>query len=319
MSNGLDLMKKRLGYLGYDAADGRIVGGKYRSFKDALKLSYQAEWITVNKGTDKEQRWRCLINPSRLTDNFDKKVISIDFDAGVREGTVFWWDRTEKYWMVSLQQHTEEAYFRGMISRADYEIDIDGDTYWAVARGPVETSTVWNLKHQIAWNDLNYSIVLQIAKDDKTVHFFTRHQIVKLRLSYPDAETGEEKEEFHNWRVVATDKYSSDNVIDVYLDEYNDNEMEDQKIDPTPPQPDVEQPYIEGSRLVYGYDSELFYSIVGYTSGTWSVNNKNVKIVACTANSCELEILSGKAFNFILTFTNEDGTKIEQEIVVRSF
>ena len=42
------------------------------------------------KGSENEQRQRCLINPSRLTEQFDKKVISIDFESGVEEGTVRW-------------------------------------------------------------------------------------------------------------------------------------------------------------------------------------------------------------------------------------
>ena len=62
-------------------ADGRNVKGKLRSFHSALLNSYQAEWITFN-----DKRYRCLINPSRLTENFDKKVLSIDFDAGIKEG-----------------------------------------------------------------------------------------------------------------------------------------------------------------------------------------------------------------------------------------
>lgn len=312
-------MKARVEYTGYDAADGRNVTGKYKSFHAALKNSYQAEWITLNKGLDNEQKWRCLINPSRLTENFDKKVLSIDFESGVREGTVFWWDRTEKHWMIDLQQHTEEAYFRGTITRADYEIDIDGDTYWAIARGPVETSTDWQTKHQISWNNLNYSLVLKVEKNSQTVNFFTRHQVVKIKLTYPDIETGETIEEYHNWKVVATDKYSSDFLIEVYLDEWNDNPMEDAEIDPTPDKPDITQPYIDGSRLVYGFDTDLSYSIVGLTSGTWTVNSSKVKISSSTSTSCVLEILTGKPTNFILTYTADDGVVVEQEIVVQSF
>lgn len=317
--SGLDRMNKRAGYLGYDAADGRNVTGKYKSFQAALRSSYQAEWITLDKGLPAERRWRCLINPSRLTENFDKKVLSIDFDSGVQEGTVFWWDRTEKYWMIDLQQHTEEAYFRGIITRADYEIDIDGKTYWAIARGPVETTTDWKDKHQIYWNDLNYSLVLKVAKNSQTVNFFTRHQVVKIKLTYPDVETGETIEEFHNWKVVATDKYSSDFLIEVYLDEWNDNPMEDAEIDPIPPKPDPEQPHIDGPRLVYGFDTDLSYSIVGLTSGKWVVNSNKVKINSTTTTSCVLEILTGKPTKFILTYQGDDGTVVEQEIVVQSF
>ena len=54
--SGLSLMKKRAGFLGYDSADGRNVKGKYDSFKGALKDSYQAEWITLDKGSQTERR-----------------------------------------------------------------------------------------------------------------------------------------------------------------------------------------------------------------------------------------------------------------------
>ena len=49
-------MKARAGYLGYDSQDGRNVKGKYDSFAGALKNSYQAEWITLDKGEQTERR-----------------------------------------------------------------------------------------------------------------------------------------------------------------------------------------------------------------------------------------------------------------------
>lgn len=318
MSCGLDKMKARASYKGYDSADGRNVGGKYKSFLSALKNSYQAENITLDKGLESERKYRCLINPSRLTENFDKKVLSIDFDSGVKEGTIFWWDRTKRYWMVNLQQHTEEAYFRGIITRCDYEVDIDGHKYLAVLKGPEETTTEWKVKHQIAWNNLNYSLVLQIVKNSETVNYFSRHQVTKIKLSYPDVNTGEIIEEYHNWKVVATDKYSSDFLIDVYLDEWNDNPMEDAKVEPEVKEPDLMQPHIEGSRMVHGFDTNLSYSIVGLKGGHWSIsNNKIVKIISSTETICVLEILTGKANKFILKYSNSDNT-IEQEIIVKS-
>ena len=271
-------MKKRAGYEGYDIADGRNVSGKYKSFKAALKNAYQAEWITLNKDKAEEVRWRCLINPSRLTEQFDKKVISIDFDSGVTEGTVFYWDRTEKYWIVNLQQHTEEAYFRGIITRCDYEIDVDGDSYWISLIGPNETDTVWNQKHGIAWNDLNYSMKGVITKNSQTINYFTRHEVIKLKLSYPDVETGETIEEWHRWKVVATDKYSSDSVMEVYLKEWYDNEAEDVMISVEEETPDPMQPHIAGPASCYVFDTDLSYSIVGIAGGEFVVNSNKVKI-----------------------------------------
>lgn len=317
--SGRDRMIKRLTYEGYDVADGRNVTGKYKSFKAALKNSYQAEWITLNEGKENEARWRCLINPSRLTENFDKKVLSIDFESGVTEGTVFYWDRTKKHWIVNLQQHTEEAYFRGIITRCDYELDVDGTPYWISLTGPTETSTVWNEKHGMAWNDLNYKMKGMITKNSQTVNYFTRHEVIKLKLTYPDVETGETIEEWHRWKVVATDKYSSDNVIEVYLDEWYNNEAEDAQQEVEISEPDLMQPHIEGPRLVHVFDTNLFFSIVGIAGGEFVVNSNKVKIVSKDEKSCVIDILASKAMNFVLSYKIDEDNQIDCPIVVKSF
>lgn len=316
---GLDLMKKRVQYNGYDLHDKQIVGRKYASFQAALRSSYQAEWITLDKGTENERRWRCLINPSRLTEQFDKKVISIDFESGIEEGTVFWWDRTNRYWLVNLQQHTEEAYFRGIITKADAIIDVDGHPYWVTLRGPVETATIWSLKHGWTWNDLNYSMAIQITKDSRTIDYFSRHNVIKMKLTYPDAETGEELEEWHNWKVVATDKYSSERVIDVYLKEWYDNEAEDAMEPVEISEPDPMTPHIEGPAICYAFDTNLSFSIVGLSNGKFVVNSSKVKISSADDKSCLIDILASKSTSFILSYEKEDGTKIEKNVEVKSF
>ena len=326
MDNSLERMKARAGYLGYDAADNRNVTGKYKSFQAALKNSYQAEWITLHKddidenGNSLAKRYRCLINASRLTENFDKKVISIDFDSGISEGTVFWWDRTNRYWIVNLQQHTEEAYFRGTITRCDYELDVDGKTYWASVRGPVETATIWNEKHGMIWNDLNYSMVIEITKNSQTINYFSRHQVIKMKMTYPDVDDSNiEHEEWHNWKVVATDKYSSDKIMEVYLDEWYDNEMEDAMIKTKDPEQNPAQPHIEGPATIHVFDTDVSYSIVGFTSGFFVVSSKAVKINSSTETSCVLDVLATKATEFNLIFVADNGTKIEQKIKIESF
>ena len=117
--SSLDRMKKRASYTGYDLHDNIIVKDKYNSFKSALTMSYQAEWITFN-----EQKYRCLINPDKLKENYDQKEISIDFNSGIKNGSTFYWNRTNHHWLVYLQDYSEEAYFRASIRRCDYEIDV---------------------------------------------------------------------------------------------------------------------------------------------------------------------------------------------------
>jgi hypothetical protein len=137
-------------------------------------------------------------------------------------------------------------------------------------------------------------------------------------LSYPDVETGEMLEEWHNWKVVATDKYSSEKTIDVYLDEWYDNSAEDVKRPVEEEKPDPMQPHIEGPRTVHVFDTDLSYSIVGINSGKFTVNSNKVKIISSTENSCVIDILASKATEFILSFVAEDGTKVDQPIKVLS-
>ena len=318
MLESLELAKVRAGWLGYDILDGRNVGGKLKSFKQALRNSYQAEWITLNKGEENEKRWRCLINASRLTENFDKKVISIEYDSGVEEGTVFYWDRTNMYWIVNLQQHTEEAYFRGIITRCDYIMDINGKDYWISVRGPVETTTQWNEKHNWNWNKLNYSLMVEIKKDSNTVEYFSRHKVVKMKLMYADANTGEQLEEWHNWKVVATDKYSEERIMQVYLDEWYDNPMEDAMAETQVEDHEAGTPHIEGPQIVHAFDENLLYSIVGMTNGKFVVNSNKVKIISMNENSCVIDILSSKATEFTLSFVGDNGDCVDQVIKVQS-
>lgn len=311
--SGLDNMKMRLEHAGGNA-DGRIVEGKLRSFHSALKNSYQAEWITFNN-----KKYRCLINPSRLTENFDKKVLSIDFDSGIKEGSVFYWDRTNQYWIVNLQQHTEEAYFRGDIHRCEFAVEIDGNTYWTSLRGPSEESVDWSTKHNLTFNNLNYTMAIQITKDSRTMNYFDRFKVIKLKNTYPDVETGEIIEEEHRWQVVATDKWSNNGVIDIYLNEYADNAMEDAAVQPETVEPDLEQPYIDGPQFVEVYQSLVEYSIKNASNGKFVVNSSKVEVVESNENSCVLNILTGKSGKFDITYQREEEDDIVLTITIESF
>ena len=311
--SGLDNMKVRLEHAGGNA-DGRNVKGKLHSFHSALKNSYQAEWITYNG-----KKYRCLINPSRLTENFDKKVLSIDFEAGIKEGSVFYWDRTGQYWLVNLQQHTEEAYFRGDIHRCEFAVEIDGETYWTALKGPSEESLDWNTKHNLIFNDLNYTMAIQVTKNSKTMKFFDRHVIIKLKNTYPDIETGEMLEEEHRWQVVATDKWSSEGLIDIYLNEYADNPMEDAAVQPEIVEPDLEQPYIDGPQFVNVYDTFVEYSIKNASTGKFVVNSSKVKVVKSDENSCVMDIITGKSGKFDIVYQREGEDDIVLNVTIKSF
>ena len=297
--SSLDRMKTRTSFNGYETRDKWIVKDKYTSFKDALRISYQAEFITFE-----DKQFRCLINPDKLKEDYDQKMISIDFEAGMRNGSTFYWDRTKSHWLVYLQDHSEEAYFRASIRRCDYQIEVNEHPYWIYLRGPVETAIIWRQKHQIEFNDLNYSILFYIEKNEETEEFFKRFQIVKF--------------DGHNWRVAAVDRYSQDGIIEVYMEEYFDNEMEDAMVEPVVIEPDKMHPYIDGPQIVRPFDTNLSYSIVGTSSGAFVVNSNKVKVIETNETSCVLEITSGKSGQFNLIYRRDDEEDIVLDVIIKS-
>ena len=290
---GLDMMKTRIGFLG-EGADERLVEGKLRSMHAALENSYQAEWVIFNKGTSHKRKFKALINPDKLKDDYDKKIISIDFEAGAKIGDVFYWERTNTYWMITLQHYEEEAYFRGSIQRCDYQLDINGHKYWIYLRGPVETTIQWRQKHQLNFNDLNYSLIMYIVKNEETVNFLKRHQVVTF--------------DNHRWKVVATDIYSNLGYMQVYLDEYFDNDLEPVQntidLEESEIIIDREEPYIEGPTEVNVYDRKVSFLIKNAEAGEFVVNSNKVKIDKMDSSLCRLNILAEKG-NFDILYQVE--------------
>ena len=145
--------------------------------------------------------FRCLINHDKLKVDYEDKIISIPFEqvpvgedtlqqTNFHNGTVFKWVHGNKqqwtpdtYWIVYMQYSEETAYFRAQIRKADEQIEIivvdeEGNqnsvTYRGWTTGPNETTISWNVKKNITWNDMNYTKILYITKDEDTSAFFKR-------------------------------------------------------------------------------------------------------------------------------------------------
>ena len=294
-------MFTRIQYAG-GVMDNRVDKSKLHSMQMALQNSYQAEWITLN-----DNQYRCLINPDKLKEDYDQKVISIEHSAGMKEGDVFYWDRTDTHWLVYLQQHSESAYFRAQIRRCNYEIEVNNHKYWVYLRGPVETALVWRQKHNIEFNDLNYSLLIYVTKNEETLDFFKRFQILKI--------------DGHRWRVAATDIFSQGSIIEVYLEEFFDNSLEDEQIKKEPIIFGEEESYIDGPQFVEPYQTEIKYSLVNNlnATGTFLVSSKKVKIVNSDNNSCIINVISGKAGEFKIIYREEGKEDLELNVTIESF
>jgi hypothetical protein len=320
--SGLDKLRTRLNYQGGASAEGRFVKDKLNSLKKSLLYSYQAEDMIMPDG----RIFRGLINNDKLDTDYDKKILSMPFEdicigqvirdpdtgeyteefikpyqkttegiisTGIKTGEVLEWKRTGTFWLVYLQHLEEEAYFRGSICQCTGEVDIDGTKYKVYLRGPAETELQWNQKNNTSWNDINYSLVMYITKDETTLNYF--HRFTKVKIT-------DETDNTDNWEVVVVNPYFGDGIIEVCLNEYFNNEMEDAMEQESPQeQPDKDSIYISGDAIVQPYDI-VSYEINNAEGGRWEVSNKKAKIIDSNDTTVTLEIVTGKSGEFELSY-----------------
>lgn len=248
----LEMMRKRFEWQGGIHQEDRMIRDKQRTLHRALLYSYQAasiEMVQKNSevleldpsGVDVDMgifgEVRALINPDKVKQDYDDKIISIDYEHGYEPGDVFEWKKTGTQWIIYTQEITEDAYFRGEIRRCRYKIrfkDQDGNwcaTYAAI-RGPVETQINSIQKNQERIDVPNLSLNILMPRNEKTLHAFDRYSEFIFAGKC--------------WRVEAPDSISMKNIIEVNAEEnyWNDTtddlekEMKDglvfEPADPTP-------------------------------------------------------------------------------------
>lgn len=242
MLNNLDTMAKRLNYHGGFPQQDRMIKDKKWSLDHAILYSYQG--AVVQKIGEEEEPRRALINPNKKTQDYDDKIISIDYDYGYKPGDVFTWSNTNTYWLIYLQDLTELAYFRGDIRRCSYTIEwINEDkehiVTHAAVRGPVETKINSIQKNGISVDVPNHSLNVLIPKNEDTLKKFRRYSKFYLQGI-------EEADEHVCWRIEAVDTISMPGVIQFAATKYYANEFEDDIeggviegliVDPIPPEP----------------------------------------------------------------------------------
>ena len=269
----------------------RMVKDKRKSLDKATLYSYQA--VRVKKIQDKNlsrhgfegsSAARALINPDKRKFDYDDKILSIGFEHGFEVGDVFEWERTNSYWLITLQDLDEIAYFRAEIRRADYEInwlDEDGNEWrsFAAVRGPVETKINFIQKHQISVDEPNYSLHVYLPKNEHTMKQFKRYSKFYLK----DADSPDDKT---CWRVEATDSISTKGILEFTAVEYYANETEDdiekglvkafveKHIEPEVNQKeDIVGPTFIKPKLEYEY-----YVEAKNTNGNWYIDGPKVPV-----------------------------------------
>ena len=321
--SGLENMRTRINYVGGKNQQGRMNCDKAATLRKALLYSYQAATAVLSDNRE----FRCLINPDKLKNDYDDKIISIPFEdiclnskrlgktninrqvVGMKAGDVFEWKENNSYWIVYLQRLEETAYFRAEIRRCRYEIDINGKKYKVYTRGPIEQTIDYYKVGSGVFNRMNYTLMLTITKDEYTDDFF--HRFTKIKF------LGK------NYEVQAIDGISTEGIIDIYLKEYFSNSIldeiqEEEKdtpiIDPLP----EGSPEILGDSEVYPYDVKEF-TIKNLTDGQWAVNSNKVIILNKSESKITIKITTRRKEKFILSYNDINGKELaSKEIKINS-
>lgn len=277
---GIQSQNVRMGHQGGSLQQDRMIADKRRSLKRALWYSYQGANVKKLVPGDEADIVRALINPNKLKQDYDDKIISIFYDHNYGTGDVFEWVGTNTHWLIYLQDLTELAYFRGDIRKCSHEITWEDEeglhkTYAAI-RGPVETKINFIQKHGISVDTPNYSLNILMPKSESAVKYFKRYS--KFYLSG-------DKDYKVCWRVEAVDWLSMPGILEINAVEYYANETEDDIengvvgsliAEPANPNTSAVEDTIIGDTFIKPKKTyEFIYN--GNLEGAWSVD-KNIPV-----------------------------------------
>ena len=276
---GVQNQNTRIAHHGGNLQQDRMIADKLRSLDRAVWYSYQGADVKKTDSTASHSV-KALINPNKLKQDYDDKIISIRFDHEFATGDVFEWVGTNTFWLIYLQDLTELAYFRGDIRKCSHEIaweDEDGlhKTYAAI-RGPVETKINFIQKHGISVDTPNYSLNILMPKTKSAVKYFQRYNKFYLQG---------DKDYNICWRVEAVDWLSMPGILEINAVEYYANETEDDLdkglvggliAEPTSPNTKFVEDTIVGETFIKP-KKQYEYIYKGNLEGLWTVD-KNVPV-----------------------------------------
>lgn len=284
----LDNLSTRLNYRGGRTAESRFQTDKLQTLKKALLYSYQAETMILQDGRE----FRCLINPDKLKNDYDNKILSVPFKdiclnseflgipsslaeevININVGDVFTWKETDTKWLVYLRYLNEDAYFRAEIRKCDSILTIDGNDYYAYVRGPVETTIRWNQKSKITWNDINYSAIAYVGVNEDTSKL-KRFSKVKLNGQ--------------SYEVKAINRETTGGIMILQLGEDYTNSLEENNVST-----EESNNKIKGDSVAYTYDVRNYY-VEGESNGIWKLSNDKARILSSTDTTVSIEFTTSK-------------------------
>ena len=212
-------MEKRLGFLDQQS---RMIRDKKLTLERAVKYSYQAASISKNG-----KNYPALINRNKLIEDYDEKILSVDYQYNFKPGDIFTWKQNGSQWIIYLQDLTELAYFRGSIRKCNHVItkynDAGGiEIIPAAVIGPKNSKINSIQKSQFNMDLPNYTISILIPKNNNTLNYFKRYEKFYLQ------DTRDSVNNFPVcWRIESVDSISLPGIIEVFAREYYINDDKD--------------------------------------------------------------------------------------------
>lgn len=314
--NNLEMMRKRLEFQGGVRQEDRMIKDKYKTLQKALQYSYQGCDVQLIQSfaecieKENEPIYRALINPDKLKQDYDDKILSINYSTNFTLGDVFTWKGTDTKWIIYLQSLTEDSYFRGNIRLCKYKIkfkDSEGNVQstWAAIRGPVETQIDGIQKNQIRIDRPNFSLNILMPLNNKTLQAFDRYsQFIFAGKS---------------WQVKATDSISMKNIIEVnaeeyYIDKETDDVINEIKngliIEPVNPTP---QSKIQGETFIKPKIAEIYTAPDG--GGIWSIL-EDYPVCIKQINDTQIQLIWQKSTSGQFTLKWSKGDTTETKVIV---
>ena len=295
----------RLNHQGGNLQQNRMIKDKRRSLDRALVYSYQGADVRKIDSTS-DDYVRALINPNKLKQDYDDKIISVGYEHHFECGDIFEWKGTETYWLIYLQDLTELAYFRGDIRKCSHQINWEDEngkhSTYAAIRGPVETKINYIQKHGISVDTPNYSLNILLPKTADTLSYFQRYN--KFYLADDELKVC--------WRIEAIDWLSMPGVLEINAVEYYANEFEDNledgtvgtlKTEPINPNNSFIENTIVGETFIKP-KREYEYEYIGNLVGKWSVKENYPIELIQDGKKVKLRWLNTYSGQFDLIYAN---------------
>ena len=242
--------------------------------------------------------------PGRFLDEMGVPVLDQEgkeiYQYRVRPGDTFKWISGNQgympnsYWIITTQYSEETAYFRGEIRKADDEIEIipigqDGEQedpviYHGWTTGPNQDQAIWNVKKGVVWNDMFWTKILYITKDQTTSAFFNRFDRVVINGQTFEVQT-------YNDNYGSSSSNMQGGLIRVALKEtYTSTNQQIKELKQQQEKTSSSEDMIIGRNNIATYDI-VTYS-VNTSHGDWSFSeNAPFKILKQTETELQISVL----------------------------